>query len=86
MLYDVLIMVIFGTVGYIMRKYRYEGAPFLLALILGPMLETSFRQALIIGNPLIFFAKPISACFLVCPLLLIMRPFLRVVRKTPSPS
>jgi len=80
--YDVLIMIIFGTVGYIMRKYHYEGAPFLLALILGPMLETSFRQALIIGNPLIFFRKPISACFIgFALLLLIMRPFLRIVRK-----
>jgi len=80
--YDVLIMIIFGAIGYVMRKYRYEGAPFLLALILGPMLETSFRQALIIGNPLIFFRKPISASFLgVALLLLIIRPLLEITRK-----
>ncbi len=78
----ILIMIIFGTLGYIMRKYHYEGAPFLLALILGPMLETSFRQALIIGTPLIFFAKPISACFLgLAFLLLIIRPFIRTARR-----
>jgi TctA family transporter len=75
-------MIIFGAVGYVMRKYRYEGAPFLLALILGPMLETSFRQALIIGDPLIFFRKPISASFLgVAVLLLILRPLLEITRK-----
>jgi putative tricarboxylic transport membrane protein len=80
--YDVLIMIVFGTIGYVMRKYRYEGTPFLLALILGPMLETSFRQALIIGNPLIFFRKPISASFLgFAFLLLILNPLLNIIRK-----
>jgi putative tricarboxylic transport membrane protein len=80
--YDVLIMIIFGAIGYVMRKYRYEGAPFLLALILGPMLETSFRQALIIGDPFIFFRKPISASFLgVAVLLLILKPLLEITRK-----
>jgi putative tricarboxylic transport membrane protein len=80
--YDVLIMVIFGGLGYIMRKYRYEGAPFLLALILGPMLETSFRQALIIGDPFIFFRRPISASFLgFALLLLILRPLMEITRK-----
>jgi TctA family transporter len=75
-------MIIFGAIGYVMRKYRYEGAPFLLALILGPMLETSFRQALIIGDPLIFFRKPISASFLgFALLLLIIRPLLEITRK-----
>lgn len=80
--YDVLIMVIFGTIGYLMRKYHYEGAPLLLALILCPMLETSFRQALIIGDPLIFFRKPISASFLgLSILILILGPFLKIVKK-----
>jgi putative tricarboxylic transport membrane protein len=80
--YDVLVMVIFGTIGYVMRKFRYEGAPFLLALILGPMVETSFRQALIIGTPSIFFVKPISASFLgFAFLLLILRPLMGITRK-----
>jgi putative tricarboxylic transport membrane protein len=80
--YDVLVMVIFGTIGYVMRKFRYEGAPFLLALILGPMVETSFRQALIIGTPSIFFVKPISASFLgFAFLLLILRPLMEITRK-----
>ena len=57
-------MIIFGGIGYVMRKYNYEGAPLLLALILGPIMETSFRQSLIIGDPTIFFKKPISALLL----------------------
>jgi putative tricarboxylic transport membrane protein len=80
--YEVLIMVIFGGLGYIMRKYRYEGAPFLLALILGPMMETAFRHSLIIGSPLIFFKRPISATFLgLAFLLVVMKPLMKITKK-----
>jgi putative tricarboxylic transport membrane protein len=80
--YDVLVMVIFGAVGYIMNKYRYQGAPLLLALILGPIMEMNFRQALIIGNPMIFFRKPISASLLgFAILLLTLKPLLKTVRR-----
>jgi len=79
--YDVLIMMIFGIIGYVMRKYHYEGAPFLLALILGPMMETAFRQALIIGDPSIFLKKPICIFFLgFALLLLILKPLLTITR------
>ena len=83
--YDVLIMLIFGLIGYVMRKFRYEGSPFLLGLVLGPLMETSFRQALIIGNPFIFLRKPISAAFLgVAILILFSKPLLKLIRKTGS--
>jgi len=66
-----------------MRKYNYQGAPFLLSLILGPMLETSFRQALIIGKPTIFFTRPISASLLgFAFLLLIIKPVMGLLKKT----
>jgi len=44
---DVLIMLTFGILGYLMRKFRYDGAPLVLALVLGGELESSFRQSLI---------------------------------------
>jgi putative tricarboxylic transport membrane protein len=61
--FDVLIMVIFGVVGYLFRKFDYEGAPLLLAFVLGPLLELNLRQSLILskGNFSIFFTRPISA-------------------------
>ena len=63
---DVIIMIIFGIVGYFLRKHEYELAPIILALVLGPLLETNFRNALIIGDGrlTIFFEKPISAVLL----------------------
>jgi len=59
---EIVIMVIFGGMGYLMRKFNYEPAPFMLAYVLGPLLEKSLRQSLIIsqGSLLIFFTHPIS--------------------------
>jgi len=72
-LVDVAIMVFFGIVGYMMRKFRYEGAPLVLAYVLGPMMEKNLRQSLIIsdGSFLIFLTRPLSAsALLICLVLL----------------
>ena len=63
---DVLVMLIFGIVGYLMRKFRYDGAPMVLALVLGGELETSLRQSLMLsrGDFSIFVSRPISLGFL----------------------
>ncbi len=65
-MFDVFVMLTFGILGYIMQKYDFPLIPLVLALVLGPLAETSLRQALIIskGSPSIFFMKPISAVFL----------------------
>lgn len=65
-MFDVYVMVAFGLVGYIMQKFDFPLIPLVLALVLGPLAETSLRQALIIsqGSYSIFFVKPISAVFL----------------------
>jgi putative tricarboxylic transport membrane protein len=59
---EITVMVIFGVVGYFLRKFQYPTAPALLALVLGPMLEKALRQSLLIsgGSGLIFFTRPIS--------------------------
>jgi putative tricarboxylic transport membrane protein len=60
--FDIIVMIIFGVVGYILRKFKYEEAPLLLAFILGPMLEQAFRQSLVMssGDLSIFLIRPIS--------------------------
>ncbi len=64
---DVFVMLIFGLVGYLMRKFNYEGAPMVLALVLGPMIEQAFRQSLNMsgGSYDIFFQRPVSAVTLI---------------------
>jgi putative tricarboxylic transport membrane protein len=60
---DIFIMIIFGIIGYLFRKFRYEGAPLLLGFVLGPLLELNLRQSLILskGSVFVFFSRPISA-------------------------
>ena len=71
---DVLMMVIFGVVGYVLRKLRFELGPLLLAFVLGRILERSLRQALLIsrGDVSIFITKPISAVLLSIVALMIL--------------
>ena len=46
---DMVVMVIFGLVGYLMKKLNFPGAPLILALVLGPMLEDNLRRSLMIS-------------------------------------
>ena len=55
---EIVIMIIFGVFGYLIPKYGYEGAPFLLAMVLGPMLETNFRQSSASPGPFHIFQAP----------------------------
>ena len=55
--FEIFILILFGFFGYLLKKMEYSLAPFILAMVLGPMMETSFRQSLTIaqGDLLIFF-------------------------------
>jgi putative tricarboxylic transport membrane protein len=68
----------------LLRKLDYEGAPLLLALVLGPKLEVAFRQSLMIshGDFGIFVDRPISLGFLVATGLFLLMPLFRAVQKS----
>ncbi len=65
-MFDLLIMILMGLVGYFMLKFHIPPAPFLIAFILGPLLEDSFRQSLLLsrGDFSIFVRNPICWVFL----------------------
>jgi putative tricarboxylic transport membrane protein len=71
--FDVLLMVFFGAVGYLLRKFGYEEAPLLLAFILEPLLEQSFRQSLLMsgGDFSTFVTRPICAVTLLAAAILL---------------
>ena len=71
----------FGVFGYIIRKFGYEGAPFLLALVLGPMFEMAFRQSMLYGDPFIMFKRPMSLVLLSFSILLIVSPIFSRIAK-----
>jgi putative tricarboxylic transport membrane protein len=80
---DVFSMLIFGILGFLMKRFRYEGAPLILALVLGQKLETSLRRSLIMshGDFSIFVSRPISLGFLVTAALLLTIPIITQRRK-----
>ncbi|MCX5819633.1 MAG: tripartite tricarboxylate transporter permease [Deltaproteobacteria bacterium] len=82
-IFDVWVMIGFGLLGYLLRKRNYELAPFILAVILGPLFEQSLRQSLIMShqNPMIFLTSPISASLLGISLILLVLFFVSVWRK-----
>jgi putative tricarboxylic transport membrane protein len=83
-IFDVLMMLIFGVIGYLFRKFKYEPAPLIMAFVLGPILEKSLRQSLLMsmGNFSIFFTRSISAsCLIIAILLLLLPIFLRKNRQ-----
>jgi len=61
-IFDIYVMVFFGVAGYFFRKFGYEGAPLILAFVLGPLFEVNLRRSLLIseGSFAIFFTRPIA--------------------------
>ena len=85
--FDVWVMLLFGVLGYFMRKLGFPVAPMVLASVLAQMLETALGQSLLIsqGSPLIFFTRPISAVFMALAFLSIGRGIWAQVRaKAPE--
>lgn len=63
--FDIGVMFVMGALGYGMRLIAMPAAPFLIAFILGPLLEDNFRQAMLMsgGSVAIFFSSPITVVF-----------------------
>ena len=91
-MHDVWLMLIFGVVGYLMRKLDYPMAPAVLAIVLGPLAEPAMRQSLIIsgGSPMIFFERPISGTIMVIAIVLLLLPLVKVaknlMKRRPPPD
>ncbi|KAG0905088.1 hypothetical protein G6F31_021965 [Rhizopus arrhizus] len=73
----------FGIVGYVWSKLKCEGAPLLLGLVLGPMMEENFRRALLLsrGDFTTFVTRPLSASLLAVAVFLVILEALPAIRK-----
>ncbi len=74
--FDIYLMVLFGFIGFLMKKFGFEPAPLAMAYVLSPIFESSFRQSLSIsgGGFGIFFTRPISLiCIMTVAILLIIQ-------------
>ena len=75
-MFDVVLMMVFGVMGYGFKKLKYPLAPLVLALVLGDMAEASFRQAMLLsqGSLGIFMSNPLVGSITGLALLLLVSP------------
>lgn len=80
---DIGIMIFFGVVGFLMKKFDYEPAPLVLAYIMGPVFEDNLRRSLNVsgGNFSLFFTRPISLVFVVIGVILLALPVFSMFKK-----
>jgi putative tricarboxylic transport membrane protein len=88
---EIVIMLVFGILGFFLRRAGFEGAPFILAMVLGPIMETSLRQSLLIsrGSFSIFVTRPICAVLMAFIVVFTVWPMIRkrkTAGKNRSPS
>ena len=82
-MHDVWLMLLFGVVGYLLRKLDYPMAPAVLAIVLGPLARSVDAPVLLIahGSPAIFFTRPIAGSIMVAAIILLLLPLLKRIRK-----
>jgi putative tricarboxylic transport membrane protein len=75
---EIWLMLFFGLLGYLMKKFKYDGAPLVLAMVLGPLMDQSLRQSLLMsgGSGMIFFTRPICLVIFVIIALILLLPVL----------
>ena len=83
LMFDVWCTLIFGVLGYIMKKLKYPLAPLAVALVLGDMTERFLRQSLILsdGSFSIFFTRPIAGACAVFAIFLFLLPVYKIIKE-----
>ena len=86
-MFDVVMMLVFGIVGYFFKKLKYPLAPMVLALVLGDMAESSFRQSMLLsqGSMGIFWSNPLVGSITTLALLLLSWPLLGKLKQLLRP-
>lgn len=80
--FDVLVMICAGVIGYLLNKVGMPTAPIVFGLVLGPILEENLRRSLMIyGDWSIFLQRPISATLLGISALVLLYPVVSFVRE-----
>ena len=77
-MFDVVMMMVFGVVGYLFKKLKYPMAPLVLALVLGDMAEASFRQSMLLsqGSLSIFWSNSLVGSIFGLAMLMLAWPLL----------
>ncbi|MCW3813482.1 tripartite tricarboxylate transporter permease [Micromonospora sp. DR5-3] len=86
--FDIGLVIVFGALGYLMKKLGFDPGPLVLAFVLGSLLEESLRRSLLIfdGDATGFFTRPISGTLFVAFLLVALLPPLRTALRRRRPA
>ena len=86
--FDLILLLIVGILGFVMRRYDFPVAPVIIGLILGRIAEAQFRRALSIsqGDPSVFLTHPLSAALLVIAVLIFAVPLFWRWRQARVPA
>lgn len=88
-MFDVLLVVFFGAIGYLMKKTGFEPGPLVLAFVLGSLLESNLRRSLLVFNGELsgFFTRPISATLIAIFVVVAVWPIVSsALQKRRNPS
>ena len=79
--FDIYLVIVFGVIGYLMKKFGFDPGPMVLAFVLGTLIESSARQSLLIfgGDPSGFVTRPISGTIFAAIVLVVLFPLVRKV-------
>jgi putative tricarboxylic transport membrane protein len=86
---DLWVLALFGVFGYALRKLGVDASPLVVALVLGPMMEKTLRQALFLtrGSVVELVARPLTAAILVVAIAAFVAPLvIRLVRRARVPA
>ncbi len=86
--FDIVLVIVFGALGYLMKKLGFDPGPLVLAFVLGSLLEDSLRRSLLIfdGDATGFFTRPISGTLLAVFVLVAVVPALRALARRRAAS
>jgi putative tricarboxylic transport membrane protein len=81
-MWDVGLLIVFGVIGYLMKRLDYSPAALVTALVLGPLAENALRQSLQIseGHFSIFVTRPIAATLMALAAMTLVLPLARLIK------
>jgi putative tricarboxylic transport membrane protein len=79
--FDMLLMIIFGIFGYLLRRFQFEIAPLILAFVLGPILESNLRQSFLLSQGDIFLRRPISGVTMALVFAILLNSIVTILKK-----
>ena len=80
---DIAVMLVFGVIGYLFKKLDYPLAPLVLALVLGDMAESSFRQAMLVsqGHMSVFWSNPLVGSIVTLAFVMLFWPLINIIKR-----